>query len=115
MAPAQRASAQGLPGLQTQGLGKEVEAMKVDYTTAVANYFKARPGQDVSNWELMEVGGSMAYRTRISNCRKLLRMDISTAHVVRDQRGVATSYYVYTPPVEAKTYTNLLQIAEASQ
>ena len=45
-------------------------------TAAVAAYFKARPGQWISALELAQVGGLLAWRTRVSECRTQLGMQI---------------------------------------
>lgn len=37
---------------------------------ALADYFKARPGQWVDGHALLEVGGTFAFRTRISELRR---------------------------------------------
>jgi len=72
--------------------------MRQHYTLAVANYFEARPNQWVSYRELMQVGGQMAWRSRVSNCRRDLKMTIEN-RIERDERGVANSPYRYVPPV----------------
>lgn len=46
------------------------------FTELVAAYFKSRPGVWVDGRELATVGGSYAWRSRISNCRTELGMEI---------------------------------------
>lgn len=86
--------------------------MRHHYTTAVVNYFEARPNQWISAYELMAVGGKMAWRSRVSNARRDFQMTIENK-VVRDAEGVATSYYRFVKPADAKVYEDLIQIAEA--
>jgi hypothetical protein len=45
-------------------------------TDRVAAYFKAHPDRWLDGRELAQVGGYAAYRTRISDCRTELGMDI---------------------------------------
>jgi hypothetical protein len=67
------------------------------YRDRVAAYLKAHPGQRVSAYTLMEIGGVLAFRTRVSECRRQLGMTILN-EVVRQPSGKATSYYTYLPP-----------------
>lgn len=46
------------------------------YRDRVAAYLKSRQGQWVSAYDLMDVGGRMGWRTRISNARRQLHMTI---------------------------------------
>lgn len=63
----------------------------------VAAHFRAHPNQWVSAYTLMEVGGRMAWRTRVSDVR---RMGLHIENrVERDAAGVAQSFYRYVPPV----------------
>ena len=81
--------------------------MRQHYTLAVANYFEARPNQWVSYRELMQVGGQMAWRSRVSNCRRDFGMTIENK-IERNADGVATSFYRYRPavvPVQAGLFT----------
>ena len=41
------------------------------FTQAVADYLTARPGQWIDGLELAKVAGSYAWRSRVSDCRKL--------------------------------------------
>ena len=68
------------------------------FREAVAATFKAHPGEWLSVYVLMQVGGAMAWRTRISECRRDLGMPIENK-IERDANGVAVSYYRYTPAV----------------
>lgn len=45
--------------------------MTQSFTLKVADYFKARPGVWLDGNELATVGGCYAWRSRISDCRKL--------------------------------------------
>jgi len=70
------------------------------FTNAVAAHFKAHPNQWVSAYTLMEIGGRMAWRTRVSDVR---RMGLTIENQVqRDAHGVAQSFYRYVPPVALK-------------
>lgn len=66
------------------------------FRDAVAAYFKANPEKWISAYALMQVGGALAFRTRCSECRTQLGMDIQNK-VERDENGVAHSYYQYVP------------------
>lgn len=67
---------------------------------AVAAHFRAHPNQWVSAYTLMEIGGRMAWRTRVSDVR---RMGFTIENQVqRDAHGVAQSFYRYTPPTALK-------------
>lgn len=46
------------------------------FTQLVASYFKSRPGVWVDGRELATVGGAYAWRSRISDCRRELGMEI---------------------------------------
>ena len=61
----------------------------------VAAHFRAHPNQWVSAYTLMEIGGRMAWRTRVSDVR---RMGLTIENQVqRDGAGVAQSFYRYRP------------------
>lgn len=80
--------------------------MSLTYRDRVADYFKAHPGQWVSAYTLMQIGGALAFRTRCSECRTQLGMDI-TNKVERDANGMATSWYRYVPaaaPAQARLF-----------
>ena len=49
---------------------------KQAFTQLVAAYFKSRPGVWVDGRELSKVGGSYAWRSRVSDCRLELGMEI---------------------------------------
>ena len=66
------------------------------FRAAVAAEFKARPNEWISAYALMQIGGALAFRTRTSECRTQLGMNIVNK-VERDENGVAKSYYKYTP------------------
>jgi hypothetical protein len=61
----------------------------------IVEYFKSHPDQWISAYTLMELGGKMAWRTRVSDARKQLgRID---NEVRRDARGVAESFNRFVP------------------
>lgn len=71
--------------------------MSATLREAVAAHFKAHPNEWVSAYTLMEIGGRMAWRTRVSDVR---RMGLTIENQVqRDAKGVAQSFYRYVPPV----------------
>lgn len=73
--------------------------MSATLRDAVAAHFRAHPNRWISAYELMELGGRMAWRTRVSEVR---RMGLAIENrVERDSAGVAQSFYRYVPPVEA--------------
>ena len=45
--------------------------MTDSYVQRVADYFQARPGQWIDGMELAKIAGSYAWRSRVSDCRKL--------------------------------------------
>ena len=78
--------------------------MSLTYRDAVAGYFKAHPGVWIDGLELARIGGAYAWRTRVSEARRELGMDIETRvrRMPNSQRKV--SEYRYRP-------ANLLEIA----
>lgn len=62
----------------------------------VAGYLSSHPDQWISAYALMSVGGALAFRTRVSECRTQLGMVVDNK-VERDSNGVATSFYRYRP------------------
>ncbi len=70
--------------------------MSRTFRDAIAEYLKAHPGQWISAYALMQIGGALAFRTRVSEARRELAMDIVNK-VERDTNGVASSYYMYRP------------------
>lgn len=72
---------------------------KIPYRDAIAAYLAAHPNVWISAYTLMELGGKLAFRTRISDCRLELGMTIENK-VERDPKThVAESFYRYVPPV----------------
>ncbi len=69
------------------------------FRDAVAQYLRAHPNEWVNAYALMQIGGALAFRTRVSECRTQLAMDI-TNDVRRDQNGVAQSLYKFIPRAE---------------
>ena len=72
------------------------------YLLAVAAHFRAHPNEDIDNWTLMEIGGSQAWRSRVSDCRTKLGMNIPRPREVRSASGAKTTLYRYVPPVALK-------------
>jgi hypothetical protein len=71
------------------------------YRDRVAAYFKAKPGQWIEWHELAAIGGAMAWRTRVSNARRELGMDIvNKVHKLPD--GTKVSAYMYRPKAKAE-------------
>lgn len=62
----------------------------------IAEKFRQQPNTWISAYALMQIGGALAFRTRVSECRLALGMDIKNK-VERDANGVANSYYMYVP------------------
>lgn len=62
----------------------------------IACHFLAHPHEWVSAYVLMDLGGKMAWRTRLSECRRELRMPIEN-RVRRLDDGEAVSEYRYAP------------------
>lgn len=66
------------------------------FTASVAALFREWPNTWIHSDELARRGGKNGWRTRVSNCRQLYGMTIENK-VVRDAKGVATSFYRYRP------------------
>lgn len=69
---------------------------KIAFRDRVAQEFRARPHEWVNAYQLMQIGGALAFRTRVSECRTQLGMVIGN-DVRRDKNGVATSWYRFVP------------------
>jgi len=65
------------------------------FTGRVAAYLMARPGQYIDGLVLATVGGVYAYRTRLSECRTQLGMDIRNRQRKIGKRTI--SEYAYFP------------------
>ena len=74
-----------------------------NYRDAVADIFRAQPNTWISAYTLMDVGGKLAFRTRVSDCRRQLGMTIEN-RVERDRYGVAQSYYKFVSDPQAQRY-----------
>lgn len=76
--------------------------MSAHFRDAVAEYFRARPGQWIDGLELMGIGGAYASRTRISEARRFYGMRIENK-VIRLANGSRRSLYCYhpAPPLKA--------------
>lgn len=70
------------------------------YRDRVAALFQARPGQWVEAEALMAVGGRMAWRTRVSECRAQLGMRIENRLRKVGRRTVSEYRYVPTGQME---------------
>lgn len=70
-----------------------------NYRDRVAALFKAKPGQWIPWHELAAVGGHLAWRTRVSDARRELGMQIDNK-VERRPDGVKVSLYRYSPADE---------------
>jgi hypothetical protein len=66
------------------------------FRDAVAQYFKARPNTWIDGMTLRDVGGCYAWRTRVSEVRRQLGLNIVN-RVRRLESGVAVSEYMYVP------------------
>ena len=69
---------------------------KRTYLDAVAALFKARPGEWIDGLVIADIGGVYASRTRISNCRTRLGMNIENK-VLTLPNGSRRSLYRYVP------------------
>lgn len=65
------------------------------FTLRVKAHFEANPNAEISAVELEAIGGRQAWRTRVSDCRKLFGMTI-TNKLYRSDVGVR-SVYIYQP------------------
>jgi hypothetical protein len=63
----------------------------------LAEFFRARPGLFIDAHELQDVGGRLAWRTRISELRRLKNMRIDN-RLLRWPSGQKRSQYCYVPP-----------------
>ena len=63
----------------------------------VADLFRQRAGQWIDGLEIATIGGAYASRTRISECRTILKMDIQN-RVRTLGSGRRVSEYRYVPP-----------------
>jgi len=70
---------------------------RTTFRDRVSHHFKLHPGEWVGSYALMAVGGTMAWRTRISDCRLQLGMDIENR--CRKSGEITVSEYRYAPPV----------------
>lgn len=64
---------------------------------AVAAYFRAHQGQWVSALEIAKVGGLLSSRTRVSECRTVLGMDVEN-RTERQPDGSTRSFYRFKGP-----------------
>jgi hypothetical protein len=62
----------------------------MSFTERVAELFKAKPGQWIDGRTLAQHGGAYAWRSRVSDCRKL---GLSIANRQRKVNGLVVSEY----------------------
>jgi hypothetical protein len=77
--------------------------MSRTFRDRVADHFKAHAGQWIDGLVLEDIGGKYAWRTRVSDCRKQLAMQIDNRIETRAD-GSKRSLYRYVP-------TSLLELA----
>ena len=70
--------------------------MRQTYLDRVAAFLRAHPHEWVSAYVLMDLGGKLAFRTRCSECRTQLGMDVRN-RVRRLASGEAISEYQFVP------------------
>ena len=79
------------------------------YLQRLADHFQANPGTWISCYELERICGHNGWRTRVSECRVVLGMNISSPpKKVKAANGVITTYYRYQP-------ASLLELCEAGR
>ncbi len=69
--------------------------MTTTYRDRVAALFKAKPGQWIEWHELAAIGGALAWRTRVSDARRELSMQIDNK-VFKLPDGTKVSCYRFT-------------------
>jgi len=62
---------------------------RLSYTDKLANYFTERPNVWIDGAQLSGVAGKYAWRSRVSDCRRLLGMDIDNRQRLVTQHNVA--------------------------
>lgn len=81
------------------------------FTDRVAAHFQQRPGVWVDSRDLERIGGRMAWRTRVSDCRKPISRGGRYEFNIENRQRQATnrggepyiiSEYRYSPPVPAR-------------
>ena len=68
------------------------------FRDVVAGYFESHPHEWIDARALMALGGTFAWRTRVSDCRTQLRMSIDNRQ--RKDGEYTISEYKYVPRVE---------------
>jgi hypothetical protein len=71
---------------------------RLSFRDRVAAYFRARPNVWIDGDAFRNVGGKYAYRTRISECRTTLQMEID--HRLRRIGSVVISEYMFIQPID---------------
>lgn len=82
--------------------------MSLGFRDQVAAYFEARPGVWIDGRTLMQVGGAYASRTRISECRRDLGMQIDNRQrriPQADGSRYIISEYRWVPKADAFSLT----------
>lgn len=75
---------------------------RLSFRDRVAEYFRDRPGQWVDGRTLETIGGVYAWRTRLSECRRDLGMELQNRQrTIRKDDGsqFVVSEYRYQPPI----------------
>jgi hypothetical protein len=78
---------------------------RMTFTNRVAAYFKAQPNVWIDGVALETVGGRYAWRSRVSDCRTALGMDIQNRQQRQtdaDGRTWVISWYMYTPSADER-------------
>lgn len=75
-------------------LSLEAPPSKRSKLDTMAGYFLRHEGELVSALTLMQIGGALAWRTRVSDCRRLLGMNIEN-ELRRQPDGTQQSWYRY--------------------
>lgn len=77
------------------------ESMRRTLTDKLAAHFKAHPSAWIDGRELAQVAWYAAYRTRISDCRKLgMTIDNKLERVPTGDGYIRQSWYRYVPAEE---------------
>jgi hypothetical protein len=70
----------------------------MSFVQAVAEYFRHRPNIWVNGMDLSHVGGCYAWRSRVSDCR---RLGMTIENRQRPSHGQTVSEYRFVPDVRA--------------
>lgn len=83
----------------------------VGYRDKVADLFKSKPNTWIDGLDIAEIGGAYASRTRISECRRQLGMQIVNRVRRKPGSGVKVSEYKFVPSEPAKDLIDLMRSA----